>query len=101
MGANPELLDTLPLKPADDTGVTLDGTPLILQEPIVGDRLGPPGAAQVEAVSARLLEYQMTQANWGHIRRDVLAYACACHLENCGVFLHWDRYFPSRARECS
>ena len=28
VGANPELLDTLPLKPADDTGVTLDGTPL-------------------------------------------------------------------------
>lgn len=71
----PEILERLQSPTAENTGIEIDGLPVILQEAVFGDSLGPAGEEKVLARFSKLKEYTMSQENWKLVRSDVLDYA--------------------------
>jgi hypothetical protein len=71
----PEAFEQAEQPPADAVGVTLDGSPLPLQEAVFGTPIGPPGEDQVLDAMDDLLQFEMSQENWEKIRSDVLDHA--------------------------
>lgn len=73
----PEAFAPSALPLAKWVGVTVDGMPTAMVEPVFGDPIGRPGEELVLARLEALTGFAMNQDNWARIRADVLALASA------------------------